>query len=573
MLPNFLDASLYTKMGAGALGGQIFSRLCDQLLLADAAANGYDFRSPSDRAGDYKKLDAYSIRTNNGNFCGEFSKVGFQYKFFPSEVADLTAKHKREIAASLGEAFRENSDMTCWVLVTPEDFNRHQQAWYEGLLDEVKQDVFKTTLEQQETANGLKSESEKASQEELEIRANAIVDKNFSLQILHWGQKEISHLMRHRPDLRIGFFGPKTANSVHFKLEVYCQNLIANINTDSTQGDRHIDIRLDEGGNVDDALASFVTDGSSLFFGLLGEFGTGKSTALRKLAATEAKRYLTGQTTRCPLLIPLRLVRGPNTFEQNLLGFFKKQYGLELDALEFASLMSNKEATLILDGLDEKADGAERRRSRIRLQEVFDLLVPGVKVVVSSRSEFFHNALQERQAMLGSLRSEFIAQQDGETRSRDTRARISYLELLSAEQRKWYFCRRFGNDDGNKINESISQVYDLKDLALRPVLLDMVCETIQNALGDGRFNKVSRFTSADLYGDYTDRHMRTDVIADRVKQDLSKKRRLISRLAKHMTNMQEHEVHYCRIPEILGLPEEDVFDSFLDTSFLMGMSH
>lgn len=123
-IPNI--STLYQRISKGSEGGHEFARFMKLLLGADYTVQGINFISESDASGDYKKVDAY-IPGRDG--LSELMK-GFQFKFYP---AKLSNKHKYEIIQSLEAALQENEFIEEYILVTPEDFMKEEQKWFDSL--------------------------------------------------------------------------------------------------------------------------------------------------------------------------------------------------------------------------------------------------------------------------------------------------------------------------------------------------------------------------------------------------------------------------------------------------------
>jgi hypothetical protein len=116
-LPNI--PSLSRIINTGSEGGREFSRLLNILLEKE---HGNRLTTFSDESGDYKGVD--SILDSN---------IGFQYKFYPSP---LSASHKHSIKDSLANAILKFEGLNEWVLITPDEMQKADLAWFESLLHE-----------------------------------------------------------------------------------------------------------------------------------------------------------------------------------------------------------------------------------------------------------------------------------------------------------------------------------------------------------------------------------------------------------------------------------------------------
>ena len=134
-IPNV--APLTVKIRRGSEGGGEFARVCDLLLRAEFNYLRHEFWSADDSCGDYRGADA-TLRKFWSYGDGSEQHIAFQYKFCAHPWSNDT---KRRIRDSLRSALPflldrarkpglSNGLVPKWVLVTPEDVNRHDAAWF-----------------------------------------------------------------------------------------------------------------------------------------------------------------------------------------------------------------------------------------------------------------------------------------------------------------------------------------------------------------------------------------------------------------------------------------------------------
>jgi hypothetical protein len=123
-IPNV--STLYSRIAKGSEGGGEFARFIRLLFTADYSSQGIRFISESDSSGDYKKVDAYIL---GGPDLPQLTS-GFQFKFYP---CNLSTKQKLDIEDGIQSALQENSNMQDYYLITPEDFQKEQQGWFDQL--------------------------------------------------------------------------------------------------------------------------------------------------------------------------------------------------------------------------------------------------------------------------------------------------------------------------------------------------------------------------------------------------------------------------------------------------------
>jgi|GEM_PF-2677662 len=157
-IPNV--STLYQKIAKGSEGGHEFARFIKLLLNAECSAQNKRLIAESDASGDHRKLDAYILGSEPHPELLE----GFQFKFYPGS---LTSKQRQEIEFSLDTALIVNQGMTEFIVVTPEDWQKNDQEWF----DKLKQGYEKhTTVE----------------------HAGSFI--RFKFKLTHWGHTKIVEL-------------------------------------------------------------------------------------------------------------------------------------------------------------------------------------------------------------------------------------------------------------------------------------------------------------------------------------------------------------------------------------------
>lgn len=505
------------------MSGQLFADLCDQLLLTEAENRGYSFKCPSDRAGDFKGLDAYSEDGKGGNFEGVIGKVGFQYKFFPSESAPLQKNHKDEIEKSLKFANEYNNDLKAWILVTPEDFNKYQEEWFSEL--HVKHSI------------------------------------KFSVR--HWGQKQLARLISKSPETAIHIYPDLISGIRPPTFQEMCVSLIKQLTPAPHHSAYHINIRITGDNSADGELLSFVSDDLLTLFCLLGSYGTGKTTALEHLSISLARKFLKDPSSRIPLLIRMRHVRGAGTLRDNLMRYFETEYGLKLDIATLQNLNASGRLVLLFDGLDESDGASQKKLGKGILSEIYQFLSPSGKLVISSRTEFFNSAVEERTGLFGLQRPHILAMKGRAVHSLDRRGKITYVDLLLLEQVKKYLNQRLGKQAAF-ILPRLNSIYDLKDIVRRPVLLDMVCKTLPH------FEKESgEILAADLYYRYVVAHLNQDIESGRIEGPVDKRMSEVAQVAEYMLVHDKFRLPHNIITTDILHADNDSAQGFLTSAFLL----
>ncbi|MGW2047871.1 WD40 domain-containing protein [Streptomyces sp. NPDC001858] len=193
----------------------------------------------------------------------------------------------------------------------------------------------------------------------------------------------------------------------------------------------------DRDGLVDDMLRLLDSD-QGRFLLLLGDFGHGKTFALRELA----RRIPLELPHLVPLLVELNALDRAYSFE-GLVAAHLAAHGVDnIDLRAFRYMLQQGRIVLLFDGFDELVTRVTYDRAAERLQVLLDSAVDSAKIVVSSRTQHFRSqgqvltALGERVGLLphrrvlavqeftpAQIRAYLINRYDGDDRAADRRVR------------------------------------------------------------------------------------------------------------------------------------------------------
>jgi predicted NACHT family NTPase len=254
-------------------------------------------------------------------------------------------------------------------------------------------------------------------------------------------------------------------------------------------------------------IYSWLNDPERLFV-LLGDFGTGKTTILERLKYEFASKYHAGISDSVPIYIPLRNYESVSSLEK----FVELQLQSELDVRvpfsRFVDFLRQNKLLLLLDGFDEMGQQVDQEKRRSNFQELLPLLAASPKSILTCRPAYFLTD-RELDSVIESIskygipistakltpsthrRHEKFLSAVEKWNSEDSNfprnlngVRWAELCELTAKDIDRYvasFMKRVGRDDENSIRElreRIRTTYDLEDLAKRPVLLNLIVQTV-----------------------------------------------------------------------------------------------
>ncbi|MGW1917239.1 WD40 domain-containing protein [Streptomyces sp. NPDC002076] len=226
----------------------------------------------------------------------------------------------------------------------------------------------------------------------------------------------------------------------------------------------------DRDGLVDEMLRLLDSD-QGRFLLLLGDFGHGKTFALRELA-----RRIPGELPHLvPLLIELNALDRAYSFE-GLVAAHLAAHGVDnIDLRAFRYMLQQGRIVLLFDGFDELVNQVTYDRAAERLQVLLDSAVDSAKIVVSSRTQHFRSQGQVLTAL-------------GERVGLLPHRRVLAVQEFSPRQIRAYLVNRYDGDDraADHRIRLLDAIPDLLALCRNPRLLGFVAD-----LDDDRLRAVA----------------------------------------------------------------------------------
>lgn len=276
---------------------------------------------------------------------------------------------------------------------------------------------------------------------------------------------------------------------------------------------------------------------------ILGEYGTGKTSFCRKLAHDLAIKCNNDPlNNRIPILINLRDYSKVMSVRQLITDLLINEYGLQ--GVNFSLFENmNKEGLflLIFDGFDEMAQKVIFDVAYSNFCKIAELAAPKKsKVILTCRTEFFRTHEQEREILLDiSKRKNFgiiyLREFDDEQIKEFLQKRVPLIEKRKKKDWEYYY-------------QKVHDIFDLRDLAKRPVLLDLIVKYLPQLIKKGETINASTLYQTTIYEELKRRiRVGKTVIRrdDRIK--------LMKLLAVWMYNHDRLSVHYEDIPALLNL--------------------
>ncbi|WP_211239354.1 TIR domain-containing protein [Actinokineospora inagensis] len=224
-----------------------------------------------------------------------------------------------------------------------------------------------------------------------------------------------------------------------------------------TAGTTSSDVAVRE--DVVGELVDLLSADEGRFVLLMGDFGRGKTFAMRKLAMTLPTK-LPGVI---PILIELHALDKAHSVDGLVAAHLANHGESRIDLRAFRYLLRQGRVVLLFDGFDELASRVSYDRAAEHLTTLLAAAEDRAKIVVTGRTQHFQNDAQVHTAL--GQRVGVLAQR-----------RILLLEDFTPQQIGAYLLNRFGADEAaaRERVELIDRVEDLGGLSRNPRMLSFV---------------------------------------------------------------------------------------------------
>lgn len=251
---------------------------------------------------------------------------------------------------------------------------------------------------------------------------------------------------------------------------------------------------------------------------ILGDFGTGKTTAAMMLTYMMMKEYNEKPfSSIIPIYIPLRDYSRSFDVRSMVTDHLVNAYSLRTDFATFQMLLERGKLLLILDGFDEMAQMVDTETRRQHFLAIAELFRGKAKTIITGRQGYFFS-LDDLEGML-----ELV----GNNANVDNYSTI-FIEPFSSEQisnfvkKQAVYLEKNGIRNWEEVRDLILNSTHLRDLSSRPVLLDMLVKMAPQVR-----ENLTQLNTAELYQQYTDRWIDRD-------QNKGDFRKLLNREIKEM---------------------------------------
>ncbi|MBP7080394.1 MAG: restriction endonuclease, partial [Rhodocyclaceae bacterium] len=307
-------------------------------------------------------------------------------------------------------------------------------------------------------------------------------------------------------------------------------------------------------------------EGSRLWV-LLGDYGTGKTAFTRRLAFDLAQSALGDADAPIPLVINLKDYPNKSSLGDVLHEHWAGRTGERRDPQIFLHLLARGRIVLLLDSFDEMGVAQAHRN----VVEQFRTLVHpsgtsgdssrANRILVTCRDQYFRDKSETEQAVSG--RSDSL-----EKVTRGFDGSIDVLPRFTHGQIQQYLNLRLGATKGNQAWQTIDGIYNLKSLADRPQLLDIIVESLPRLMTKGGV-----VSAGTLYLEYTNVWLDGPGRPTERQSSSEQLRRVLETLAVELWRREGQQIHHADLftfimqrPELRGQLQVENLDVELRTA-------
>ena len=291
-------------------------------------------------------------------------------------------------------------------------------------------------------------------------------------------------------------------------------------------------------------IADWLGDSRENLLVLLGDLGTGKTTISSFLAYNWAQAFLQDPVRHpAPVLISLKDVRKEISLPGIIVSHFDEKGLRDILFSRFEHLVETGKIIVLFDAFDEMADRMLSDQIRNNFNQLSRAAKENGKVLITCRTHYFKS--REEQARVigqGPTLSETETRLMQNLRRRSN-AEVLYLQEFNKKQIHQYIRQVVRPADQVETVRKIRRIYNLADLAHRPLLLDMIVKSLPEL--DQTDQKV---TAATLYRAYTnlwiereDRERKNRILSGETRY------RLMLELAWQMWDTDQTAIHFSEL--------------------------
>lgn len=352
-----------------------------------------------------------------------------------------------------------------------------------------------------------------------------------------------------------------TLNDLISKLinfQPYLDTLIRSYQSSHLNG-HYIKLNASTGMSLEKEVENLIKKENAVI--VLGDYGVGKTSLCSKLCYKLATQLKAGRQVPLPIYIQLRDYSTAINMESLITNLLINKCGItNANFNTFLELIQMRDTIIFFDGFDEIARRVDYSVKYKVFNEICKFTSESSKIVVTCRFNFF-NQKSEFDRIFKSSPLHF------EPNTQTVNFSEVEISELTQEQINQYIhsYEKELNRQGISVNNFINildTTHDLWDLAKRPVLLNIILDTIPKLC----LSKPNKINASSLYDQYSRFWLDREDSKGKTLIRSSQKLKFISELAKKMFVKNELAINYNDLPRevksYFGISSSDDIDHF-----------
>lgn len=228
--------------------------------------------------------------------------------------------------------------------------------------------------------------------------------------------------------------------------------------------------RIGQKYNLQEYVFTWLNKPESNILAILGDFGSGKTTFCQHIISEASKKFIyQPEKNYFPILIDLRYCAEARGFDEIFDQVLNK---IQISKEDYLSFTQHCNILYVFDAFDEMSIETREMLALRNFEKIARLAEDGNKVLITSRTHFFRH--QDDESRILNKRDYTSTGLHFEDRNPIS---IVYLEELDRAEIMQYFQGVF-KEEWTNYQATMNSVYDLMDLARRPILLDLITQTL-----------------------------------------------------------------------------------------------
>jgi WD40 repeat protein len=291
-------------------------------------------------------------------------------------------------------------------------------------------------------------------------------------------------------------------------------------------------------------FAQWMDDTKSPFLVILGDLGTGKTTLSEFLTYHLARSFMDDPVRHpAPVMIPLKEVRKEISLEGIIISHFSRHNMPDIQFKRFEHLLNLGKIILFFDAFDEMADRVQWQITKSNFNELRRASENGGKVILTCRTHYFKDRTEQVKLIGEGPKLSAIETALYKDLKDQGGAAVVYLQEFSEDQIADYVQKVRPKSFKTDLIK-IKKIHNLKELAHRPLLLDMIVKSLP------KIQQSDVITAANLYETFTNIWIEREESKGRF-LDKKIKSSLMLHLAWKMWNKDKKVMHYKELSPFL----------------------